>query len=70
MSERAKRTVIRRKNGEGIVIRDLRSEAETRIVHHGTGATLEVFHGPGTMVLRAEILDEAPPAGSNSGVAP
>lgn len=70
MSEGAKRTVIRRKNGEGIVIRDLRSEAETRIVHHGTGATLEVFHTVGTVVLRAELLDIPHDADSNSVVAP
>jgi len=65
-----KRTLIRRKNGESIVIRDVTSEAETRIVHHGNGATLEVFHTAATLVLRAELLDSPRDGGLNKGVTP
>ena len=69
-TETTGRTIIRRKNGEAIVMRDLKSEAETRVVYHGNTATLEIFHDARTLVLRAEILDEAPTIDQTRGVTP
>lgn len=52
-----KRTVLERTNGQAVVIRDLRTHVETRVVCRFPRGKLEIFHGPETAVVRAELLD-------------